>query len=259
MKIEEGTLQYKIDLPKCGADQHFQVYDKKMKKRVNADWLDLTCRPKTHFCGLFFAPCGSGKSSLLCSLLTSTKKGSRAYKGCFDKIYFCAPVSSIRSMYDNPYESIPDSQIYEQFDETFMKDMDKITNLNSEQDLDSCIVIDDACNKLKRHETALSNLILTHRHRKTTIFVLCQDVCQAPLSIRSNATCLWFFAQSNAKRVELLRTEFMSFMNPEEYKKFYAFCFNKKGDHLFIKNELPYTYYKNFKKLEFLGLESDNM
>lgn len=256
MKIKESKCEYEIDLPRCGADAHFQYYDKKQKKKIRADWLDNTGLPTTHFTGLFFAPCGSGKSSLVCSLLTSTKPKSRAYCGVFDKIYFCCPISSLRSMKDDPYESIPDNQIYEEFDDRFMNDMNELTLKNSEAGLDSCIVIDDACNKLKRHENALANLMLTHRHRATTILVLNQDVCQCPLSIRSNATCCWFFAQSNQKRMELLRTEFMSFMTLDEYKKFYNWCFKKKGDNLFIKFALPYTYYRNFKKLEFEGLEN---
>ena len=116
MKIKESKCEYEIDLPRCGADAHFQVYDKKQKKKVRADWLDNTGLPTTHFTGLFFAPCGSGKSSLVCSLLTSTKPKSRAYCGVFDKIYFCCPISSLRSMKDDPYESIPDNQIYEEFE-----------------------------------------------------------------------------------------------------------------------------------------------
>ena len=47
-----------------------------------------------------------------------------------------------------------------------------------------------------------------------------------PLSVRSNLTGGFFFKQSNQKRIQLLREEYMSFMSNGEYKKFEKFCWN---------------------------------
>ena len=76
---------------------------------------------------------------------------------------------------------------------------------------------------------------LTHRHLKTSVHILAQDVCQVPLSIRSNLTGGFFFKQSNAKRVQLLREEYLSFLSLDEYKKAECYIWKKKGDTLYIK------------------------
>ena len=58
-----------------------------------------------------------GKTSLMTSLITSNKKGSKVYRGVFDKIYVCASYTSMRRLSGDPFKSVPESQYYESFDE----------------------------------------------------------------------------------------------------------------------------------------------
>ena len=125
----------------------------------------------------------------------------------------------------------------------------------------SCIIIDDACSRLKRLADPLSNLLLTHRHLKTSVHILAQDVCQVPLSIRSNLTGGFFFKQSNAKRVQLLREEYLSFLSLDEYKKAECYIWKKKGDTLYIKfGGLPFKCHRisdlKVREIAFHDLES---
>jgi hypothetical protein len=124
----------------------------------------------------------------------------------------------------------------------------------------SLIIIDDAVSRLKRLADPLSNLLLTHRHLKTSVHILAQDICQVPLSIRANLTGGFFFKQSNAKRIQLLREEYLSFLSPDEYKKFECYIWKKKGDCLYINFRLPYRYHHirdlKVREIAFQDLES---
>ena len=83
---------------------------------------------------------------------------------------------------------------------------------------------------------------------------------QVPLSIRANLTGGFFFKQSNYKRIQLLREEYLSFLSPEEYKKFECYIWKKKGDCLYINFRLPYRYHHirdlKVREIAFQDLES---
>lgn len=256
MKIVEGSKNLELDLPPMGVDKTFTVYDKKKKKYIKADWIKKTGLPPTHSVLIYYGCCGSGKSSLMTSLITSKKPASRVYRGCFDRIYICADYSSIRSLAGDPFGDIPEEQFFHTFNESFLQEITETVKENSDNDLDSLVIIDDSVNRLKRLADPLCNFLLVHRHLKCTTHILAQDICQVPLSVRSNLTGGFFFKQSNQKRIQLLREEYMSFMSNEEYKKFEKFCWNKKGDVLYISFKLPFRYYKNFKEITFEELEN---
>ena len=138
--------------------------------------------------------------------------------------------------------------------------METSVHENALEDMHSLIIIDDAVSRLKRLADPLSNLLLTHRHLKTSVHILAQDVMQVPLSIRANLTGGFFFKQSNYKRIQLLREEYLSFLSPEEYKKFECYIWKKKGDCLYVNFRLPYRYHKisdlKVREITFEDLES---
>lgn len=93
-----------------------------------------------------------------------------------------------------------------------------------------------------------------------SVHILAQDVMQVPLSIRANLTGGFFFKQSNYKRIQLLREEYLSFLSPEEYKKFECYIWKKKGDCLYVNFRLPYRYHRirdlKVREITFEDLES---
>jgi len=261
MKIVEGQSNLDIDLPHVTADSTFEVWNKETKRYEKANYIKDTGLPSSSHVLIYYGTCGSGKTSLLTSLITSKKKGSKVYRGVWDKIYICASYTSMRSISSDPFKSVPESQYYDEFNEAFLRDVTQKVHENALEDLYSCIIIDDACSRLKRLADPLSNLLLTHRHLKTSVHILAQDVCQVPLSIRSNLTGGFFFKQSNAKRVQLLREEYLSFLSLDEYKKAECYIWKKKGDTLYIKfGGLPFKYHRisdlKVREIVFQDLES---
>jgi hypothetical protein len=108
---------------------------------------------------------------------------------------------------------------------------------NAEKGEHSLLFIDDAVNRLKKLENPLANLMLTNRHKKLAVWILSQDFTQVPLSIRSNINIGIFFKQSNAKRIELLREEYLSMLSKDEYRKFEKYVYSWVGglpDHLVL-------------------------
>ena len=244
MKIVESQPNLDIDLPNITADSTFTVWNKDTKSYEKANYIKDTGLPSTSHILIYYGLTGQGKTSLLCSLITSKKKGSKVYRGVFDKIYICASYTSMRSIAGDPFKSIPEDQYYETFNEGFLRDVTQRVHENALEDMHSLIIIDDAVSRLKRLADPLSNLLLTHRHLKTSVHILAQDVMQVPLSIRANLTGGFFFKQSNYKRIQLLREEYLSFLSPEEYKKFECYIWKKKGDCLYVNFRLPYRYHR---------------
>jgi hypothetical protein len=259
MKIIESKPNLDIDLPGMSADATFTVYNKNTKKYEKAEYIKNTGLPSSNHILIYYGLTGQGKTSNMCSLVTSKKPGSKVYRGVFDKIYICASYTSMRSITGDPFKSIPEDQYYETFDEQFLRDVTQRVHDNALDDLNSLIIIDDAVSRLKRLADPLSNLLLTHRHLKTSIHILAQDIVQVPLSIRANLTGGFFFKQSNNKRIQLLREEYLSFLNPIQYKKFEAYVWQKKGDCLYVSFRLPYRYHRisdlKVRELTFENLE----
>ena len=260
MKIVEQKPTLDIDLPTITADDTFTVWNKETKKYEKANYIKETGLPSTSHILIYYGLTGQGKTSLMTSLTTSKKKGSKVYRGCFDKIYICASYTSMRSISQDPFKSISQDQYYEEFNEAFLRDVTRRVHENALEDMHSLIIIDDAVSRLKRLADPLSNLLLTHRHLKTSIHILAQDIMQVPLSIRANLTGGFFFKQSNYKRIQLLREEYLSFLSPEEYKKFECYIWKKKGDCLYVNFRLPYRYHKisdlKVREITFEDLES---
>ena len=260
MKIVEGQSNLDIDLPNITADSTFEIWNKTTRQYEKANYIKDTGLPSSNHILIYYGLTGQGKTSLLTSLITSKKQGSKVYRGVFDKIYICASYTSMRSISGDPFKSIPENQYYEEFNEAFLRDVTARVHDNALEDMHSLIIIDDAVSRLKRLADPLSNLLLTHRHLKTSVHILAQDICQVPLSIRANLTGGFFFKQSNAKRIQLLREEYLSFLSPDEYKKFECYIWKKKGDCLYINFRLPYRYHHirdlKVREIAFEDLES---
>jgi hypothetical protein len=263
MKIVESDSKHEIELPVVTADDIYTYYDPSTKTYKPAQHiLDAGFMASPHNM-IFFGLTGSGKTSAATGMLVNKSPKSRLYFGIFDKIYMCCSQESMNSIKGQPFKSIPPQQWYDSFSEAMIADVSARVSENAEKGEHSLLFIDDAVNRLKKLENPLANLMLTNRHKKLAVWILSQDFTQVPLSIRSNINIGIFFKQSNAKRIELLREEYLSMLSKDEYRKFEKYVYKKKGDALMINFRLPFRYHLirdlKVKELFFEGLENEMM
>ena len=252
MKIVEKKSDFKIELSKLSADQKLRYYDNRKKDEVVADWIDKTPFWNKNHVLVYSGACGSGKTTTCLSLISSRRKNSRVYAGCFDMVIINAPISTLKSLENNPFEDLDDEQIFNKFDEEFLDYILEKSEENSLNDKDTLTIIDDASNQLKSNRRVidkLTNLVCKHRHLKLTIHLLVQDLIQLPLSIRENISGVICFKPINSKRMKLFHEEYLSDLSYKEFLELNEFLYKKKGDFLFIKFSLPREFYKNFDRI----------
>ena len=190
----------------------------------------------------------------------------KLYCGLYDKIYVSIPETTYQSLGNedtNPFSGISREQIYHKFDINFVEDMKEKTDENSLGKMDSLIIIDDGASSLKSNKRlidAMSDLVCTYRHRRTTIVLMCQDLIQIPLSVREQFTNIIYFKPNNQKRTKLFHDEYLSdAMTYPEFLQLCQYIFKAKGDFLHISlNKNPKEYYRNFAELSFKSLLNNN-
>ena len=252
MRIKEKKSDMSIEITPLSVDQKFTYFDKKSNQEKTADWIDETPFFNKNHCLVYSGAAGSGKTTTCLSIISSMKKNSRVYAGLFDMVICCAPVSTLKSLDDNPFETLPEEQIYHRFNEEFLTDMIELCEANSMMNKNTLLFIDDAANSLKSNKRVideLTNLICKHRHLKCSIHLLVQDLIQLPLPIRENISGVISFKPINTKRMKLFHEEYLSELSYQEFLELNEFLYKKKGDFLFIKFVLPREYYKNFNRI----------
>lgn len=206
-----------------------------------------------NFVSLVVGAAGTGKTSIVTALVTSKKKGCKAYRQQFEDVILNIPRSSLRSIKGDPYKTIEDENIHDDLDAEFLDFVLEKAEENSSQKYRTLVIIDDASSKLKQNKEIidkLTSLVHKHRHLALSMFILVQDLVSVPLGIRKNISQLFYFKPSNEKSNQIFREEFMGLFSKEETNAILKFVFRKKGDFLNIKIQAePIEYYRNFNKL----------
>jgi hypothetical protein len=253
MKIREETNPHSgIEVCKMGVDKKFKWVDKKTGKSHDADWIDQTPFWNKNHVLVLSGAAGSGKTTTSISLISSMKH--RVYNGVFDQILVCAPESTLKSLSKSPFEKLPESQVFHTFNEEFLDFVLETVQINSLDDKDTLVWVDDAASSLKtnrRVQDKLSSLVMKHRHLKMTIHLLCQDLIQVPLSIRENISGVINFRPINCKRMRLFHEEFLGTITYKEFLELNKYIYKKKGDYLMIKMGNPREYFKNGNQIFF--------
>jgi len=233
-------------------DKRFQWVDKKSGKSHDAVWIDQTPFWNKNHVLVLSGAAGSGKTTASVSLISSMKH--RVYNGVFDQILVCAPESTLKSISKSPFEKLPESQIFHTFDEVFLDFALQTVEMNSLEEKDTLVWVDDAASALKTNRRViekLSNLVMKHRHLRCSIHLLCQDLIQVPLSIRENISGVINFRPINCKRMRLFHEEYLGTISYKEFLELNKYIYKKKGDFLFIKMQNPRVYYRNGNQIFF--------
>ena len=196
---------------------------------------------------------GSGKTSLMVSLITGQKKPFKAYRGVFDEVILNMPKASRRSISGDPFKSLPEGSCYEDFDLHLLDEIYEKAEERAEDEEFTLAIIDDASSKLKTNKMMIDKLtLLVHRHRhlRLSLMILVQDLTSVPLGIRKNADSIVYFRPTNEKSNIIFREEFLGGFSKEEMNELMKFVFKKKGDFLLVKlNVIPFQYYRGLNKL----------
>lgn len=140
---------------------------------------------------------GSGKTSLLVSLLTNTKP--KIMKKQYESILIVMPSQSRNSLKNNIFDKhIDEDNLYNNLDVDSMDNIHNKIMSNSEEGLRTLLILDDVASSLKNSYITkmLQKLIYAYRHYKLTIMLLVQTFKTIPPSVRKNITNLIIFKPS---------------------------------------------------------------
>ena len=205
---------------------------------------------------------GSGKTSLMTSLITSSRKPFKCYRGVFDEVILNMPKSSMNSLKGKPFKSLPAGSCYDNFDVKLLDDIFEKAEERVEEEEYTVAIIDDASSQLKSNKPLidrLTQMVHRHRHLRLSIMILVQDLVSVPLSIRKNADAIMYFRPTNEKSNEIFKEEFLGGFSKKQVQELMKYVFRKKGDFLYIKlNVIPFEYYRCFNKLIFSNNKETN-
>ena len=206
----------------------------------------------TLFCG---AP-GSGKSSLLLSMLND----KAAYKKAFKNIFYFVPEASFMSVKDHPLSHNKSTTVFhelnaEALDATY-EYLVALRRFNEEMDLPdehSLLIIDDFANVLKDVdiEKALKRILVKSRHLLCATCITLQGYIMAPRSIRKLATNIILFKPQNIAEWKALVDEHLGTLDKKDAEKLYKYVFDEPYRHLDIdtKKSTREMFSKNFNQL----------
>ena len=166
----------KLDIPEflCdhGIGDHLKKYDM------------LTHFNKYCFNGFIGKP-GSGKTSLLISMLTG-KKDKKVFRKVFDHILLVMPETSRKSIKKDPFKDHHVDKMFETLDlESMQKIYDKLQSTSKENE-NTLLILDDVGASLKNNEIQkiFRQIIYNRRHLKCQVIVLLQSFLSVPKEIR---------------------------------------------------------------------------
>lgn len=208
------------------------------------------------FISLFCGAPGSGKSSLLLSML----KSKAVYKKAFKHIFYFVPEASYMSVLNHPLTDKDNTLIFHELDaEALDATHDYLIALrkfNDEMDRPqehSLLIIDDFANDLKdvEVEKALKRILVKSRHLMVATCITLQGYIMAPRSIRKLASNLIIFKPQNQAEWKALIEEHLGNLEKKDAEQLYKYAFDVPYAHLDIDTKKPSRemFSKNFNQL----------
>jgi hypothetical protein len=206
--------------------------------------------PKSHFNLLLVGRPGSGKSSLATCLITGKKKGNTVYRKQFYNLFIICPEGSLKSLKKNPFESLEDENIYNEFNLNNLNEIYQRVEENSENDENTLLYLDDLGADFKNGGKALENLFkkmcFNRRHLKLSIINCVQRLYSIPSGVRAMTSHLIFFKLGKNEN-RILYDELID-INKDKYIELCKYCFQDKHDNIMV-NLNTMEFYRNFNKI----------
>ena len=199
---------------------------------------------------------GSGKTNLLVNMLTN----KNIYKRVFDKVLLVMPKNSIKSLKNNIFEDLPESQQFNELTPDVFETIKQFREEFDEIDEDAkkkprsknmLLILDDVTAQLKEKENQklLIELSTNRRHLKLSIILISQYLRAIPRCVRSQTTNLVYFKPANELDNNIVRDEYIN-LPKETFNNLMRFVFQNQHDFLFIDKNNE-SYFKNLNKIIF--------
>ena len=175
------------------------------------------------FSGLIVGQPGSGKTSLLLSLL------KKYYKKRFDRIYLFS--GSANTLPDNFLDRLNPERIYNNLD-NFEEVIDDIKGSDDK----TLIIIDDLVKEIEEKKKPLMSALWNRRHQGggVSYFVVSQKLNAIPLCLRVAFDAIMFFNITNKKEINSLFDDYITQYDRKEFDDIIKYIVNKKESHPFI-------------------------
>jgi len=241
MKIKEIEPEEKIVMKKFAfsCDDIDQRIPKPLPQSQN--WFMLICgRP------------GSGKTTLILNLIC---KNGKNYNKKYDRVYVFSP--SLGTLKENPFESIPEEQMFESLDEEVFENVLADIKDTGEKIL---FIIDDCVNDIKKSshlQRILCKVLMNRRHLagqggSVSVIMTTQVYNKIPAPIRKTASHIFIYHTRNKKELETIFDECI-LIPKEDFYSILKHTFDKKNNFLYLdlNKDIDRMFHKNFNLLEF--------
>lgn len=180
---------------------------------------------------LFLGPAGSGKTSMIVSLLNTPN----LFKRVFHTVYLFMGKNSRDSIKGSFFDKqIPPDQIYDELTAESLDEVYEKIKADSEEGYLSLILMDDVQRQMKDKdvEKLLLHIVNNRRHLKTSIWCANQNYINIPRPVRLGLTNI-FCWRVKKREIENLLTEQIE-MQKENFKDVLKICFNESHDFMFL-------------------------
>jgi hypothetical protein len=212
---------------------------------------------------LLIGASGSGKTSLLCNLISKPGKINgykQSFRKAFHKVILCSP--STQTLKKNIFK-IPDDQKYKEFNHCMDELEDHLDASEIQTDIDgetkyNLLILDDVAASLRANrgnEMLLTKLLQNRRHKNLTCIILVQKFTMIPPSIRSNANVVFIVGRPKTIQEQDAITNEILPIARKDAMALFDFIYDKKYVHLMIdmtlKKSDKFRYFKSFKEIVF--------